>query len=91
MGIAHAKLKFERCVFAINRVKPLLEHLGKYRKQWHEGTGRYLDKPLHDVHSNYADAYRYMCQAVTKIETVSNMGGAMEKHKKAVDMRRTRI
>lgn len=91
LGISHAKLKFERCVFAINRVKPLLDHLGKYRKQWHEGTGRYLDKPLHDVHSNHADAFRYAMQAVTKIETVSNMGGALEKHKKAVNMRRTII
>ena len=91
MGISHAKLKFERCVFAINRVKPLLDHLGKYRKKWHEPTGRYLDEPLHDIHSNHADAFRYMCQAVTKIETVSNMGGALEKHRKAVDMRRSTI
>lgn len=37
--------------------------------------------------SNYADAFRYACQAVTKLETVSNMGGALEKHKRAVAMR----
>ena len=41
--------------------------------------------------SNYADCFRYMTQAVTKIEAVSNMGGALEKHKQAVAMRATRI
>lgn len=91
LGISHAKIKFERCVFAIKKVKPLLDHLTKYRKKWHEPTGRYLDEPLHDIHSNYADAYRYMCQAVTKLETVSNMGGALEKHKRAIGMRSTII
>ncbi len=91
LGISHAKIKFERCVFAINRVKPLLDHLGKYRKKWHEPTGRYLDEPLHDIHSNHADAFRYLCQAVTKLETVSNMGGAMERHRQAVDSRRSQI
>ena len=91
LGISHAKIKFSRCVFATNRVKPLLDHLGKYRKRWHEPTGRYLDEPLHDVHSNYADAYRYLCQGVTHIETVSNMGGAMDKHRAAVDLRRKQI
>lgn len=91
LGISHAKLKFNRCVFAINKVKLLLDHLGKYRKKWHEGTGRYLDEPLHDVHSNYADSFRYLCAGVTHIETVSTMGGSMERHKEAVESRRRQI
>jgi hypothetical protein len=91
LAISHAKIKFERCVFAINKVKPLLDHLGKYRKKWHEPTGRYLDEPLHDVHSNHADCFRYAMQAVTKLETVSNLGGALDRHKKAIGMRRTAI
>jgi len=91
LGISHAKIKFERCVFAINRVKPLLEHLGKYRKKWSQAQGRYLDEPYHDIHSNGSDCFRYVCMAVTKIETTSNIGGAMEKHRRAVDMRRTRF
>jgi len=91
LSISHAKIKFNRCVFAIEKVKPLIEHLGKYRKKWHEPTCRYLDEPLHDVHSNYADAFRYMCQAVTKIEVVSGKEGALEKHRKAVEMGRCQI
>lgn len=88
LSISHAKIKFSRCVFAINKVKPLLEHLGKYRKKWHEPTGRYLDEPLHDVHSNYADAFRYVSEAVTKLEAVISLSGAVAKHKKAVSGRR---
>lgn len=47
-GIAHAKTKFDRCVFNLKRTKTLLENLSKYRKKWSEATGRYLDEPYHD-------------------------------------------
>ena len=91
MSISHAKIMFERCVFNISKVKPLIDHINKFRKKWHEGTGRYIDEPLHDIHSNYADAFRYMCQAVTKIEIVSSMSGALQKHKDAVALRSRQI
>jgi len=91
MGISHAKIKLDRCVFSIGKVKGLLDHMSKYRKKWSESTGRYLDEPYHDVHSNYADAFRYAMQAVNHIETISTMAGSLDKHKKAVDNRRTLI
>lgn len=91
LGISHAKIKFSRCVFNINRVKPFLDQIGKYRKRWHEPTGRYLDEPYHDLSSNYADCFRYMTQAVTHLETVSSMSGSLEKHKAVVEGRAKRV
>ncbi len=91
LGISHAKIMFSRCVFNINRVKPFLDMIGKYRKRWHEPTGRYLDEPYHDLSSNYADCYRYMTQAVTHLETVSSMSGSLEKHKAVVEGRTKRV
>lgn len=91
LQISHAKIKLSRCVFALTRVKPLLDRMAKYRKRWHEATGRYLDEPLHDINSNYADAFQYLCQAVTHIETVSSMSGSMQKHKEAVESRYKRV
>jgi hypothetical protein len=87
MQISHARVKLERCVFNVSKVKTYLDMISKYRKKWSEGTGRYLDEPLHDISSNYADCHQYMCQAVNHLETVSNMGGALEKHKQAVSSR----
>lgn len=87
LSISHAKIKFDRCVFNLNKVKPFLDHLTKYRKKWSEQYGRYLDEPYHDIHSNYADCFRYMSQAVSHIEIVSNMSGALEKHRKVVENR----
>jgi len=65
----------------------LLDQIGKYRKRWNEGTGRYLDEPLHTIASNYADAFQYAMQAVGQIETVSSMKGSLEQHRKVVDAR----
>lgn len=88
LGISHTKIKFDRCVFAISKVKHLLDHLSKYRKKWSESSGRYIDEPLHDVNSNYADAFRYAMQGVGHLETVSNSGSSLDKHRAATDARR---
>jgi len=87
LGIANAKIMFDRCVFRSKTVKPLIDHLSKYRKKWSEPLGRYLDTPLDDVHSDYADAFRYVCAAVSHIEAVSGNQGALSKHRKAVATR----
>jgi hypothetical protein len=88
LGISHAKIAFSRCVFYVTKVKPLLEHLSKYRKKWSEMYGKYEDTPYHDVHSNYADSFRYLTQGVAHIEAYSSMSGALQKHKKVVENRR---
>jgi len=87
LGISHVKVKFARMVFSGNKCKKYLDHIGKYRKKWSEMQGRYLDEPLHDIHSNHADSLRYMCQAVNHLEVVTSMDGAQEKHRDAVASR----
>lgn len=87
LSISHAKIKLERCVFNISRVKPFLDKISKYRKKWNEATGRYLEDPFHNEASNHADCFQYMCQAVGHLETINSMGGALEKHRKAVENR----
>lgn len=91
LNIANAKLKFDRCVFSMGRVKPFMDQLGKYRKKWSEQYGKYLDEPYHDTSSNYADCFIYSCQAVSHIETVGNMKGSLEKHKVLTENRRLKI
>jgi hypothetical protein len=87
ISISHSRLALNRCVFNLNRVKKFLDHVAKYRKTWSEATGRWLEEPLHDISSNYADAFRYLCQAAAHIETVSSYSGALDKHRKAVESR----
>ena len=91
INITNAKIKLDRCVFNINRVKELIEMLSKYRKKWSEQYGKYLDEPYHDLSSHFADAFIYAMQAVTHIESVGNLKGALEKHKEIVDRRRLNI
>jgi len=91
LQISHARIKIDRCVFNISKVKPLLDQLSKYRKKWNEQLGKYMEDPLHDIHSNFGDAFQYLAQAVSHIETVSNLGGSLEKHRKAVDLRRKSV
>jgi hypothetical protein len=91
INISNAKIKFQRCVFNLNRVKELIEMLSKYRKQWSEQFGKYLDRPYHGVESNANDAYIYAMQAVTHIETTVGNNAALEKHRQAVESRRNKF
>lgn len=91
LSISHAKMMINRCVFNVNRVKPLLDKMAKYRKTWNESLGKYMEEPYHNDASNYADAFRYLSQAIGHIETVSSMSGALEKHKKIVENRHKRL
>jgi hypothetical protein len=91
LQISNAKIKFDRCVFNLARVKPLLDQLSKYRKRWSEMYGKFEDTPLHDLSSNYADAFQYACSAVTHIEAASNISGSLQKHKALVESRRKQI
>ncbi len=91
LSISHAKMMIDRCVFNVNRVKPFLDKLSKYRKKWNEALGRYLEEPYHNDASNYADAFQYLSQAIGHLETANSMKGALEMHKKVVENRHRKI
>lgn len=91
LSISHAKIMIDRCVFNVNRVKPLLDQMAKYRKTWNESLGRWMEEPYHNTASNYADAFRYTAQSVAHLETVSSYSGALEKHRKVVENRTKRV
>ena len=87
LSISHAKNMINRCVFNLNKVKPLIDQLSKYRKKWNETFARYVEEPLHNEASNFGDAFCYVASAVGHLETATSMSGALEKHKKIVESR----
>jgi len=89
--ISYSKIKLNRCVFDLRRCNDLIKNLSKYRKTWQEQQGRYIDKPLHTVESNYADAFQYLCQSIGIIEKGFSINNAFEMHKLAVENRRKMI
>ena len=91
INIANAKNKFDSCVFAINKTKELIDKLSKYRKKWSEQYGKYLDQPLHDGASDYADSFIYMCQAVNHLGAASNLRGSLEQHRRVTENRRYQV
>ena len=70
LGIYQVKLKLDKAIFDDRRTKVLREHLSKYRKKWHEATGRYLDDPLHDIHCFIGSTVVSMQEGTKRIDTV---------------------
>jgi len=60
-GINAARRTLPLCVFH-PRTEPLLGALEQYRREWDDDLKAFKAKPLHDWSSNYADAFRYLCQ-----------------------------
>ena len=69
-GIKAARMAFPRCYFDSNKTQRLLECLKRYRRDIHTKTGE-PTAPLHDEFSHGADAFRYLGQAVERMETRS--------------------
>ena len=91
LNISNAKIKFDRCVFSLKKVKPLLDQLTKYRKKWSEQYGKYLDEPYHNIASNFADSFIYAMQGVSHVEVVGTLKGSLKKHREAVESRYKRF
>ena len=69
-GIKAARMAFPRCYFDSKKTQRLLECLKRYRRDIHTKTGE-PTAPLHDEFSHGADAFRYLGQAVERMETRS--------------------
>jgi hypothetical protein len=62
-GIQATRDAFATCWFDEEKCKTGIVHLDSYRKRWNNTTGRFTDVPVHDVHSECADAFRQFGQA----------------------------
>ena len=61
-GIQATRDSFATCWFDEQGCKDGIVHLDSYRKKWNNTTGRFTDLPVHDVHSEGADAFRQFGQ-----------------------------
>lgn len=61
-GIQATRDSFSSCWFDEEKCKEGIKHLDSYRKKWNTTTGRFMDVPVHDIHSEAADAFRQFGQ-----------------------------
>lgn len=61
-GIQATRDSFSSCWIDEENCKEGIIHLDSYRKKWNNTTGRFMDQPVHDVHSECADAFRQFGQ-----------------------------
>jgi phage terminase large subunit len=65
-GIDAARLVMAKCWFDVDNCAQGLDALRSYRRQWHEHTRTFSDKPMHDWASNAADGFRYLAIVAQK-------------------------
>jgi hypothetical protein len=61
-GIQATRDSFSTCWFDEVGCKEGIIHLESYRKKWNNTAGRFMDTPVHDIHSECADAFRQFGQ-----------------------------
>lgn len=65
-GIDNVLANFSKFWIDSEKCKSLIDALENYRKQFDDSKNIYLNKPLHNWASNYADSLRYLCLALHK-------------------------
>ena len=64
-GIQATRDSFSTCWIDEEGCKEGVIHLDSYRKKWNNTAGRFSDTPVHDIHSECADAFRQFGQINT--------------------------
>ena len=65
-GIQATRDAFTTCWFDEVGCKEGLVHLESYKKRWNKTTGRFMDSPVHNIHSEAADAFRQFAQGFSE-------------------------
>ena len=63
-GIEAARSVFNRCWFDLSKCAEGIQYLRHYRYDVDPDTGQFSKKPLHDINSHAADAFRYFAEAM---------------------------
>ena len=66
-GIEAVRTTLPKCWIDETKCKDLIEALENYRKEYNAKTKTYGDKPLHNHHSHFADAFRYLSLSLPKM------------------------
>jgi hypothetical protein len=83
VGIQTVRSILGRCVFDEEKCSVGIKHMEAYRKIWDEKLGCYKNSPLHDLHSNAADSFRYLAVGLRGLEAGGR--GSTENDLKAVN------
>jgi hypothetical protein len=65
-GIQATRDALTTCWFDEVGCKEGLVHLESYKKRWNKTTGRFMDSPVHNIHSEAADAFRQFAQGFSE-------------------------
>lgn len=68
-GIEAVRALFPRLYIDRKACAVGLVHLKAYRKEWDKKRRQYKDEPFHDVHSDAADALRYLAVGLREVKT----------------------
>jgi len=72
-GINLVRTTLSKMWFNGVKCKQGLNALANYKKKWNATLGGFSSQPLHDAASHGADAMRYLCAGLSKIDTGSNI------------------
>jgi hypothetical protein len=66
-GIELVKMSLSKMWFDEKKCKDLLQALENYRREWSDKIKDYLDRPLHNRDSHFADCVRYLATSLPKL------------------------
>jgi hypothetical protein len=76
-GIEAVRALFPRLYIDRQRCKEGITHLKGYRKEWDKKRRAYKDEPFHDVHSDAADALRYLAVGLRETKSAPVQASAV--------------
>lgn len=90
-GIESVRTTLPRIYIDNQKCKILVAALRNYRKVYDSATKTYQSRPLHDANSHVADALRYLCTALPKVQTKADPEALEKRYEEAVYGKKTSL
>lgn len=80
-GVSLVKTTLSKCWFDQTKCSVGLKHLENYKRRWAPSLTMFTSEPVHDEASHAADAFRYLCSGIKRVQAAS---GSLENDYRAL-------
>jgi len=77
LGIENVRKNLINVHLVAGTTNTLLNKLKTYQKKFNRQTNEYIDDPIHDSSSDFADSFRYFIRGISEIHLVESITGTM--------------
>jgi len=90
LGIENVRKNLIKTYFVAGDTNELINRLKTYQKRLNKQTNEYVDEPVHDSSSDFADSFRYFIRGISELHLDNGITGTLDYSRQTTKFMRSR-